>query len=157
MGLLDRWIKRKKQEQLDKVDDQATLKKEKAEIKTVKTVKKLVKAEEKVAPAVAMPVKPEEKKNVFVDKILVKPLVTEKAAVSQSLNKYSFLVSRSANKNQIKQAVKEKYGVKPVAVNVVNVQGKSMRFGRAAGCRSDYRKAVVTLAKGQTITIHEGV
>ncbi len=150
MGLLDRWTKKKNQEQLDKgAEVQVAPKKEK---------KIAVKEVEKPAAAAADALaKPEAKSGVLADKILIKALVTEKAAVSQSLNKYSFLVSRDANKHQIKQAVKEKYGVKPIEVNVMNIQGKPKRFGRATGRRSDYRKAIITLVKGQSITIHEGV
>jgi large subunit ribosomal protein L23 len=57
----------------------------------------------------------------------------------------------------IKRAVKELYGVMPARVTVAHVQGRYVRFGRSMGRRSDYKKAVVTLPKGSTITIHEGV
>jgi large subunit ribosomal protein L23 len=73
------------------------------------------------------------------------------------LNKYSFVVQKDANKNQIMQAVQELYGVKPVSVNMINVDGRRVRFGRSMGRRSDYKKAIVTLPKGKAITIHEGV
>ncbi|PIT88695.1 MAG: 50S ribosomal protein L23 [Candidatus Magasanikbacteria bacterium CG10_big_fil_rev_8_21_14_0_10_36_32] len=94
---------------------------------------------------------------MLAEKIIIKPLVTEKTAVMESLNKYGFIVSRQATKEQIKRAVNELYGIKPIAVNMVNVQGKSVRFGRNNGRRSDYKKALVTLPIGKTITIHEGV
>lgn len=91
-------------------------------------------------------------------KVLVKPLVTEKSAVAESKhNKYSFVVAKNANKSQIKKAVEEVYGVKPTNVNVVNVDGRLVRFGRSTGRRSDYKKAVITLPQGKTIDIHVGV
>lgn len=90
-------------------------------------------------------------------KILIKPLITEKSAIAESKNKYSFVVVKSANKNQIKTAVAEVYGVKPVSVNVVNMEGRRVRFGRSMGRRNDYKKAIVSLPEGKTIDIHTGV
>lgn len=173
MGLLDRWSKRKKQEQLEKATDEKVVEPAKTvvnavETKAVKTTadktvsakvaaKKIsTKTKNEEPVAVAAPIA-EERKNIFVSKVLIKPLVTEKSTVAESLNKYSFSVHRSANKYQVKQAVLEMYGVKPTAVNVTNVQGKWVRFGRSMGRHSDYRKAIVTLPKGKTITIHKGV
>lgn len=89
-------------------------------------------------------------------KIVLRPLVTEKMAIEAGKNKYGFLVSRTATKKDIKNAVEEIYKVKPVAINVANIQGKFVYRGRVAGKRSDFKKAIVTLASGQTIT-HEGV
>ncbi|MBI5221417.1 MAG: 50S ribosomal protein L23 [Candidatus Magasanikbacteria bacterium] len=89
--------------------------------------------------------------------ILVRALVTEKSAVKQSENKYSFVVVNGANKGAVRQAVFEVYGVKPTAVNILNVQGKFVRFGNHYGKRGDYKKAIVTLPKGKSIVVHEGV
>lgn len=90
-------------------------------------------------------------------RLLVKPLVTEKAANAGVINKYIFTVSNDANKIEISKAIKEVYGVKPADVNVINVKGKKVRFGRTMGKRKDTRKAIVTLAKGESINIYEGV
>ncbi len=91
-------------------------------------------------------------------KILIKPLITEKAAeLSSSENKYVFEVSSDANKIQIADAILEVYGVKAKAVNVANFKGKKVRQGQKTGRRKNWRKAVVTLAKGETINIYEGV
>ncbi len=91
-------------------------------------------------------------------KILIKPLITEKAAeLSSSENKYVFEVSGDANKIQIADAILEVYGVKARAVNVANFKGKKVRQGQKTGRRKNWRKAVVTLAKGETINIYEGV
>lgn len=89
-------------------------------------------------------------------KIILRPLVTEKMAIEAGKNKYGFLVNRTATKKDVKEAVEEIYNVKPVAVNMINVQGKFVSRGRITGKRNDYKKAVVTLVSGQTIT-HEGV
>lgn len=90
-------------------------------------------------------------------KILVKPLITEKAANLGSQNKYVFEVSVQANKIEIAKAVKEVYGIEPVSVNVVNVMGKNVRHGRINGRKRDWKKAVITLPAGKTINIYEGV
>jgi large subunit ribosomal protein L23 len=97
-----------------------------------------------------------ENKNYKAHKIIIRPWVTEKMAVQASVNKYGFLVNPKATKKEIKDAIEEIYKVKPVAINISNVQGKMIYRGRAAGKRSDYKKAIVTLASGQTIA-QEGV
>jgi len=95
--------------------------------------------------------------SVASSRVIVKPLITEKAAVAQSLNKYAFIVRRDATKEQIKKAVKDIYGETPATVNVINVEGKARRYGKYTGRRGDFKKALVTLPKGKTIAIHEGV
>lgn len=90
-------------------------------------------------------------------KILVKPLVTEKAANLGTQNKYVFEVSTDANKIEIAKAVEEVYGVMPVSVNVIKMKGKRVRYGRTQGKRKDWKKAMVTLPEGKTINIYEGI
>lgn len=90
-------------------------------------------------------------------RILVKPLITEKASHMGAINKYFFAVADSANKIEIADAVLEVYGIKPTAVNVISMLGKQKRSGRISGKRKDWKKAIVTLPKGQTINLYEGV
>lgn len=115
--------------------------------KTKKTDTAKEKTETATQVAVVMNAKP----------VVIAPRVTEKAAISQSQNKYTFLVELSATKGQVKRAVAAEYKVTPTAVNLMNVQGKHKRSNRGMGRRSDFKKAVVTLPKGQSIAIHEGV
>lgn len=152
MGLLDRWSKKTQKAQLDettsKVEETSTKKsaapkKAVAKTATEKTEKTTVKAEVKVSS--------------IADKVLLRPLVTEKAAIAGAHNQYGFIVAKNATKTGIKKAVEGIYGIKPLAVNVINVSGKEVRFGRSLGRRSDYKKALVTLPQGKTINIHEGV
>lgn len=89
--------------------------------------------------------------------ILVRPLITEKAANLGSEDKYVFAVNKNANKIEIAKAINEVYGIKPIAVNIVRVGGKKVRHGRVQGRRKDWKKAIVTLPKGKTINIYEGV
>lgn len=144
MGLLDKWTKKKTKETLAQTGEKAVVKEE----------EKVV-AKTKKAKTAASDKKVKGEKLAYW--VLRAPLVTEKAAVSESLNKYSFLVAKKASKNQIKAAVLEVYGVKPATVNVMNIDGRQVRFSKGYGRRSDYKKAIVTLPEGKTIVIHEGV
>ena len=89
--------------------------------------------------------------------VVIKPAVTEKAGTLNELNQYVFVVDRGANKITIAKAVEAFYGVKPVAVNIINMPGKKVVRGRIKGQRSDWKKAIVTLPAGKTIAIYEGV
>jgi len=90
-------------------------------------------------------------------KILLKPLVTEKAADLGEENKYVFVVAKDANKIEIAKAMQSIYGVKPVKVNVVSMQGKKVRYGRVTGRTKDWKKAVITLKQNEKIEVYEGV
>ena len=85
--------------------------------------------------------------------ILLRPLVTEKSTALLEEGKYVFEVAKAANKVQIAQAVAEIFNVKVVAINVT---GKVKRVGRNVGRRRSYKKAIVTLAPGETIQFFEG-
>jgi len=89
--------------------------------------------------------------------VIVKPLISEKAATLTSGNQYVFVVRKNANRIQVRNAIKQMYGVTPISVNVLNVRGKKVRFGRRIGKRSNWKKAIVTLPAGQTINVYEGV
>lgn len=89
--------------------------------------------------------------------VLVKPIVSEKSARAESRGVYSFEVAMDATKTKIMQAVEKEYGVRPVSVRTSVVEGKMARFGRTMGRRSAWKKAVVTLPEGKTISIHSGV
>ncbi|HEX4104299.1 MAG TPA: 50S ribosomal protein L23 [Candidatus Paceibacterota bacterium] len=86
--------------------------------------------------------------------IIKKPWVTEKATRLSESGKYVFIVAPHATKPEIKKAVKETYKVDAVSVNMVNRPAKIKRFGQAMkGATGGYRKAIVTLKKGQKIDI----
>ena len=93
---------------------------------------------------------------------MIQPIVTEKAnAVSEKLNRYTFKVSPKANKFQIKSLVESLYGVKVTSVNTMNDDGKrKMRYtksGIIAGKVAAFKKAVVTLAEGETINFYSNI
>lgn len=93
--------------------------------------------------------------------VLRRPLVTEKSSYqSGTLNQYSFIVSNTATRSQIKDAIETLYDVNVVRVNVINVppkRGRRLRSRRLLVRKPAYKKAVVTLAAGQTLQIFEGV
>ncbi len=120
--------------------------------------KRVAKAAE---PKGAAPKKQEEavKKAVPADlaHVLVKPLITEKAAHQSSRGQYAFQVARAATRIQVRNAVKAQYGIVPAAVNIQVVRGKFVRFGRTTGQRQTWKKAIVILPPGKTIDVHAGV
>lgn len=83
--------------------------------------------------------------------ILIKPLVTEKSYHGTQAGKYSFKVAISANKVLVRKAVEKVYGVKVADVNISRVRGKIKTSGKIIGRTSNWKKAVVTLRKGETI------
>ena len=90
--------------------------------------------------------------------IILEPMVTEKITnLSESVNQFGFVVDRRANKIEIKRAVEKKFNVKVESVRTMNVRGKVKTTGRFTGKRSDWKKAIVTLAEGQKIELFEGV
>ena len=89
--------------------------------------------------------------------ILRRPVITEKSTFMHEERKYTFEVARKATKLQIKQAVETAFDVSVVKVNTMNVRGKLKRFGPRFSRRPSVKKAIVTLAPGDSITIFEGV
>ncbi len=85
-------------------------------------------------------------------RVLVRPLITEKSNFGPQDNHYTFMVDKRATKQDIKRAVEERFKVRVVNVNTAAYRGKIKGRGwRAKGQRSDWKKAIVTLAKGDTI------
>lgn len=134
-----------------------------AERQEVKSMKDLYGATEAGRPEQAGTAKAgdknDEKKSVYgrAYKIIAKPLITEKVSGLAVLNKYVFAVAKNTNKIEVAKAIKEIYGLKPLGVNIVRLSGKKARYGRISGRRKDWKKAIVTLPKGEAIKIYEGV
>ncbi|MFH1175544.1 MAG: 50S ribosomal protein L23 [bacterium] len=172
-------FKRKKQEDgaqnLEKKQDDLELQAELKEAEEVKEVK-AEKADEKIAQEVdkkSAKVKkketkkePKEKeskkeakketkletaKSIFVSKVLIKPWISEKSSLLSIEGKYVFKVKKNVSKGAVKDAVESLYKVLVADVNVVNVPGKPKNFKGKKVFRSDYRKAIVTLKKGEKI------
>jgi len=93
--------------------------------------------------------------------VLRRPLVTEKTSYqSGKLNQYSFIVSDSATRKQVKDAVETLYDVTVERVNIINTpakRGRRLRSRRLLVRKTGFKKAIITLAEGQTLQIFEGV
>ncbi|MDR1317253.1 MAG: 50S ribosomal protein L23 [Spirochaetales bacterium] len=88
--------------------------------------------------------------------IIIAPVLTEKSNVLREAGKYVFRVDARANKMQICGAVRRLFDVHPVACGIINVSRKPKRNRNRAGFTSSWKKAVVTLAKGEKIAVFEG-
>jgi large subunit ribosomal protein L23 len=95
--------------------------------------------------------------STLAERLLRTPHVSEKAARLADRGTYVFDVPVSAEKTAIKQAVERTYNVKVTAVRTIRGPGKPVMRGRRPGQRPAWKKALVTLAKGQTLSIYEGV
>jgi large subunit ribosomal protein L23 len=89
--------------------------------------------------------------------IISQPVVTEKSTLGSQYGQMTFRVPLSATKPQIKTAVETVFEVKVTGVNTMITKGKSKRFRGALGFRSNEKKAIVTLAEGETIDLGTGV
>ena len=93
--------------------------------------------------------------------VLIRPLVTEKSSYqSGKLNQYSFVVDKKATKTMVKDAIETLFDVNVVRVNIINApakRGRRARSRRLLVRRPGYKKAIISLAEGETLEIFEGV
>lgn len=89
--------------------------------------------------------------------VILSPIITEKATMASEHGKVQFKIRPDADKKIVKEAVETLFGVTVTKVNTINVLGKQKRFKGRPGKRSDSKKAIVTLAAGQSIDIAAGV
>ncbi len=88
--------------------------------------------------------------------VIKRPLITEKAVlIKEALGRYSFEVASGASKQSIREAIEGFFNVKVEEVRTLVVRGKRRRVGRHFGQRPNWKKAIVTLAKGQKIELFE--
>ena len=89
--------------------------------------------------------------------VIVSPAITEKSTLVSDNNQVVFNVAKTATKPEIKAAVEALFGVKVTAVNTLLRKGKTKRFRGTVGRQSDVKKAIVTLADGQSIDVATGL
>jgi large subunit ribosomal protein L23 len=94
--------------------------------------------------------------------IIIKPVITEKMTeMGEDLNRYGFIVNRKANKLQIKRAIEDLYGVEVASVNTMTYKGKTKsrysKTGIITGKTASYKKAIITLAEGETIDFYSNI
>lgn len=92
-----------------------------------------------------------------IRQIILEPIVTEKSTTArETQNRYSFKVQPKSSKDQIAKAVEEIFNVHVIKVNTMNMRGKMKRLGRNRGRKSAWKKAVVTIAQGESVDFFEG-
>ncbi|MBI1961184.1 MAG: 50S ribosomal protein L23 [Parcubacteria group bacterium] len=89
--------------------------------------------------------------------IIMRPHVSEKTARTGTYDTYAFVVSRHANKIEIKKAFWKMYGVHPLSIQVANVATRSTYFRRIPGFKSAWKKAYIRVPKGSNVAVYEGV
>lgn len=89
--------------------------------------------------------------------IILGPVITEKATQLSEHNQFAFRVRKDATKADIRAAIEALFSVKVTGVNTINVKGKVKRFRGRLGKRADVKKAVVTLAEGQSLDYTAGI
>lgn len=89
--------------------------------------------------------------------VIVSPAITEKSTMASEQNQVVFNVAKKATKPEIKAAIETLFGVKVTAVNTLVRKGKVKRFRGTIGRQADVKKAVVTLADGDTIDVSTGL
>ncbi len=90
-------------------------------------------------------------------KVLKQPVISEKSFASADNDKYVFLVQKEATKVEVAQAVEKAFKVHVLTVNTITIKGKVKRIGRIYGRRKDYKKAIVTIKKGEKIEEFKGI
>ena len=93
-----------------------------------------------------------------LSKVITRPIVTERGTILREMhNQYFFQVNPDANKHEIRQAIEMYFGVKVENVRTMNRIGKTKRMGRFSGRRAAWKKAIVTLAEGDSIDLFDNV
>jgi large subunit ribosomal protein L23 len=129
-------------------------KKEEEKPKLEETAKEVVPAGEGEVAAPAAPVvKLPKGEDAHSYQIILRPIITEKGGLLEGYGQYFFKVTKAANKVEIKKAVEKLYKVRVDRVNVISMPSKFRRVGEHEGKKSGFKKAIVTLKKGDKIEI----
>jgi large subunit ribosomal protein L23 len=108
---------------------------------------------EKAMKKSSAPKKLSAKESSLAARFLLHPRVTEKSYTLNMLNQYVFVVNKTATKKIVKQAVEEAYGVNVKDVRIIRLPAKKRVTGKFVGSKSAIKKAIVSIAKGQTLEI----
>ena len=96
------------------------------------------------------------KKFHYLDTI-ISPNITEKSTAMSEFNKVVFKVDKNANKKSIKKSIEKIFKVKVIKINTMNIKGKNKLVRNKKAYKSGYKKAIVTLKKGQSIDLATGI
>lgn len=133
----------------NKKEDNSPIDKEKKPVEKTgkgKVVKKDSKKKKKVSEELI-------NKADLVNKTIINPVVSEDAMKKTADRKYVFNVHPDSNKNQVAEAMEVLYGVEVIKVNIMKYKQRSHRFRMTKGQKSGYKKAIVTIKKGQEIDL----
>lgn len=108
---------------------------------------------EKAPPARSAKLRKEDTGDAY--RVLVREVVSEKSTLIGG-QRHVFVVSTDANKISVRKAIRSLYGVEPQKVNILNVRGKHLRYGRTQGRTKRWKKAIITLHQGQALSSHGG-
>lgn len=151
MAILDIFKKEKKEEKKEAMKKPSVKVAPKIKAEKTKSEKPKIEKPKVKKPKLVKKVAKKEFSQAY--RIIKRPIVTEKSTDLVSLNQYAFEVTDSANKPEVKKAIQDLYGVSVVRVNIVQVPGKTRRLGQHEGWHAGYKKALVTLAQGESIEI----
>ncbi|MBI2021046.1 50S ribosomal protein L23 [Candidatus Giovannonibacteria bacterium] len=118
---------------------------------TEKTIPQVRDAEKKEETSISKESVVKKGESEFASNLLISPHISEKATIAGEGN-YIFKVNNNSNKNNVKKAVEERYGVEVTKINVINTPDKKRRRGAVYGIKSGYKKAIIRLKEGQTIS-----
>lgn len=148
MGIFDRFKKKTDQKTASKKPTRPA----EPSVKRESQAKKQIEKKEALGPR-----KTGLKKNLEAERLILKPVISEKATSLAPAGKYVFEVSPTANRSEVAKAIASIYGVRPIKINVLNMSGKEIRYGRAEGRTKNRKKMIVTLKAGESISIQDGV
>lgn len=94
---------------------------------------------------------------MHAEDVIIRPVITEKSMDAMDEDKYTFEVAIHASKSRVRQAIEELFDVKVKNVNIINVHAKNKHVGRYTGKTARRRKAIVTLAEGDSIEIFPSI
>ena len=158
MGILDKFKKKKPSASSGPSEAKTEKKKAEEKMPEVKAEAKKPEAKESTASLYGKKEKSTGKKKVNRSyRLLLKPVVSEKASYLGMYGQYVFKVAGNANKIEIKKAINSLYNVDVEKVRIVTVGGKQVRYGKVRGETSSWKKAIVTLKAGQKLELYEGV
>lgn len=157
MGLLDKLKRKKTTTTKPKAVTEKPKPDKEVEKQAVVTADGKLVAAPKKTETKAKKVKPKKEDTGEAYRVLIKPLITEKGSFIGQYNQYTFAVAPETNKIEVRKAIKKVYGVDPIKVNIMNVSGKYIRYGKTEGRTKNWKKAIITLPTGQKIEIQEGL
>lgn len=143
----------KKKKRTERIESKKPKKKETRPKKIERVKEKVEKKEVEKKPPVPQMPKPRRDEVKVASKVLQSPQITEKATNLQDKGQYVFKVTAASTKPEIKKAIEEVYGVDILKVRTIKVPRRQRRLGRTTGWKKGYKKAIVSLKKGQSIEV----